>query len=148
MALVQANLGNASLGGAVEAIESALDSLIQWPADMTYFITGQSEEWQRSQNSLLMAMALSVFLVYVIMASQFESLTAALHHHVQCASGLCRFGAGSLGHANQFVRGGLSWVDHVGGYCGQQCDCPGRLRQLNASAWAHGSRGHHPGLVQ
>ena len=74
VALVQANLGNASLGGAVEAIESALDSLIQWPADMTYFITGQSEEWQRSQNSLLMAMALSVFLVYVIMASQFESL--------------------------------------------------------------------------
>jgi len=58
----------------VEAIESALDSLIQWPSDMTYFITGQSEEWQRSQNSLLMAMALSVFLVYVIMASQFESL--------------------------------------------------------------------------
>ena len=57
-----------------EAIESALDSLIQWPADMTYFITGQSEEWQLSQNSLLMAMALSVFLVYVIMASQFESL--------------------------------------------------------------------------
>jgi HAE1 family hydrophobic/amphiphilic exporter-1 len=74
VALVQANLGNASLGGAVQAIESVLDSLIQWPADMTYFITGQSEEWDRSQSSLLMAMALSVFLVYVIMASQFESL--------------------------------------------------------------------------
>ena len=74
VALVQANLGNASLGGAVQAIQSVLDSLIQWPADMTYFITGQSEEWDRSQSSLLMAMALSVFLVYVIMASQFESL--------------------------------------------------------------------------
>ena len=37
-------------------------------------ITGQSAEWETSSRSLLFAMALSVFLVYVIMASQFENL--------------------------------------------------------------------------
>lgn len=74
VALVQANLGNASLGRAVGTIKSTLDGAIDWPIDMNYFIAGQSEEWQHSQNSLLLAMGLSVFLVYVIMASQFESL--------------------------------------------------------------------------
>ncbi|MEM9491909.1 MAG: efflux RND transporter permease subunit [Myxococcota bacterium] len=37
-------------------------------------ISGQSEEWERSQGSLWLALGLSVFLVYVIMAAQFESL--------------------------------------------------------------------------
>ncbi|MDG1892592.1 MAG: efflux RND transporter permease subunit, partial [Verrucomicrobiota bacterium] len=74
VALVQANLGSVSLGTAVSQTRSTLSREIDWPADMNFFIAGQSEEWQRSQNSLLLAMALSVFLVYVIMASQFESL--------------------------------------------------------------------------
>jgi hydrophobic/amphiphilic exporter-1 (mainly G- bacteria), HAE1 family len=74
VALIQANLGTASLGTAVKAIQKTLKEGVQWPADMNFFISGQSEEWQRSQNSLLLAMGLSIFLVYVIMASQFESL--------------------------------------------------------------------------
>ncbi|XOV71595.1 MAG: efflux RND transporter permease subunit [Verrucomicrobiota bacterium] len=74
VALVQANLGDASLGRAVGTIKATLDQTIDWPIDMNYFIAGQSEEWQHSQNSLFLAMGLSVFLVYVIMASQFESL--------------------------------------------------------------------------
>ena len=74
VALIQANLGSASLGSAVKAIQTTLSQGLKWPADMTFFISGQSEEWQRSQNSLLLAMGLSIFLVYVIMASQFESL--------------------------------------------------------------------------
>ena len=74
VALIQANLGGASLGTAVKAISDTLSNSIKWPADMNFFITGQSEEWQRSQTSLLLAMGLSIFLVYVIMASQFESL--------------------------------------------------------------------------
>ncbi len=74
VALIQANLGNASLGKAVSTIQDTLARNIKWPADMNFFISGQSEEWQRSQNSLLLAMGLSIFLVYVIMASQFESL--------------------------------------------------------------------------
>ena len=41
---------------------------------MDFFITGQNKEWQRSRTSLYLALGLSLFLVYVIMASQFESL--------------------------------------------------------------------------
>ena len=77
VALVRANLGNASLGQAVEAITERLDEM-PWPTSLTWFSGGQSEEWERSQGSLLLALALSVFLVYVIMAAQFESLVQPL----------------------------------------------------------------------
>jgi HAE1 family hydrophobic/amphiphilic exporter-1 len=73
--LVRANLGNASLGSAVEAINSLLQKKVDWPSDMTFFITGQNEEWENSKGSLFLALGLSIFLVYVIMAAQFESLT-------------------------------------------------------------------------
>ncbi|MGK0199401.1 MAG: HAE1 family hydrophobic/amphiphilic exporter-1, partial [Yoonia sp.] len=78
VALVESNIGDASLGSAVAAITEALDSKIDWPPGMTYFITGQNEEWERSKGSLLLALGLSVFLVYVIMAAQFESLLQPL----------------------------------------------------------------------
>ncbi len=74
VALVRANIAAGSLGAAVDRIDSELRRRIELPADMTFFITGQSQEWERSQASLLLALALSVFLVYVIMAAQFESL--------------------------------------------------------------------------
>jgi HAE1 family hydrophobic/amphiphilic exporter-1 len=74
VALIQANIGEGSLGSAVAAIERTLKERVDWPADMTFFITGQSEEWERSKGSLYLALGLSLFLVYVIMASQFESL--------------------------------------------------------------------------
>ena len=37
-------------------------------------VAGQSEEMQRSFDSLVLALTLAVFLVYLVMASQFESL--------------------------------------------------------------------------
>jgi HAE1 family hydrophobic/amphiphilic exporter-1 len=78
VALVQANLSGGSLGGAVAQIQEALRQKIQWPADMNFSITGQNEERQRSQGSLYLALGLSLFLVYVIMAAQFESLLQPL----------------------------------------------------------------------
>jgi HAE1 family hydrophobic/amphiphilic exporter-1 len=78
VALVQANIASGSLGGAVRQIRAALREKIQWPADMTFYITGQNEEWERSQASLYLALGLSLFLVYVIMAAQFESLLQPL----------------------------------------------------------------------
>jgi HAE1 family hydrophobic/amphiphilic exporter-1 len=78
VALVQANLGEGSLGGAVAQIEQTLDTAMTWPADVRYRITGQNEEWERSEGSLYLALALSLFLVYVIMAAQFESLLQPL----------------------------------------------------------------------
>ena len=74
VALVQANIGAGSLGTAVEASNLALDQGIDWPGYMGFLITGQNEEWERSRTSLYLALGLSLFLVYVIMASQFESL--------------------------------------------------------------------------
>jgi HAE1 family hydrophobic/amphiphilic exporter-1 len=78
VALIQANIASGSLGGAVKQIQSTLREKIQWPADMTFFITGQNEEWERSHLSLYLALGLSLFLVYVIMAAQFESLLQPL----------------------------------------------------------------------
>jgi multidrug efflux pump subunit AcrB len=74
VALVQANIGAGSLGTAVDAAKRTLGQGINWPGYMRFFITGQNEEWERSRTSLYLALGLSLFLVYVIMASQFESL--------------------------------------------------------------------------
>lgn len=71
--LVTANVQGIGLGTAGEAIAAAMDE-VELPSTVTPVVTGQSEEWETSSRSLLLALGLSVFLVYVIMASQFESL--------------------------------------------------------------------------
>jgi len=78
VALVTANVAEGSLGGAVARVESELRGAIEWPDDMSFLVAGQSQEWDRSRDSLLLALALSIFLVYVIMAAQFESLMQPL----------------------------------------------------------------------
>ncbi len=77
-ALINANIAQGSLGGAVERLDEVLGSELEWPADMTYLIAGQNQEWEQSRGSLFLALALSIFLVYVIMAAQFESLVQPL----------------------------------------------------------------------
>jgi HAE1 family hydrophobic/amphiphilic exporter-1 len=77
VALINANLASGSLGAAVETIEDDLNQ-IDWPSNMTFYISGQNQEWQNSRASLLLALGLSIFLVYVIMAAQFESLIQPL----------------------------------------------------------------------
>jgi len=74
VAVVAANIASGSLGSAVAAIDRRLSSAIDWPDDMRYQISGQNEEWERSRASLWLALGLSIFLVYVIMAAQFENL--------------------------------------------------------------------------
>ncbi|MFQ5527240.1 MAG: efflux RND transporter permease subunit [Thermoanaerobaculia bacterium] len=73
VALVTSSIASGSLGSAVEAIKAELDALT-WPPGTTFFMSGQNEEWEQSKGSLWLAMALSIFLVYVIMAAQFESI--------------------------------------------------------------------------
>jgi HAE1 family hydrophobic/amphiphilic exporter-1 len=73
VALVQANLAYGDLGSAVEEARSRLAGL-QLPYGLSMKITGQSEEMSASFRSLWFALALAVFLVYLVMASQFESL--------------------------------------------------------------------------
>ncbi len=74
VALILANLNQGSLSEAVNSIRSELRRQVDWPTGMGFYISGQNEEWERSKGSLYLALALSIFLVYVIMAIQFESL--------------------------------------------------------------------------
>jgi HAE1 family hydrophobic/amphiphilic exporter-1 len=73
VALIRANLAWGDLGAAVAEAEALLAD-VQLPYGLNMQITGQSEEMQQSFQSLLFALVLAVFLVYLVMASQFESL--------------------------------------------------------------------------
>lgn len=73
VALVSANLTYGDLGAAAEDIAGIIDELAI-PPGIDVNLGGQSEEMEASFRSLLMALLLAVFLVYLIMASQFESL--------------------------------------------------------------------------
>lgn len=72
-AVISANLRYGDLGAAAEEATRILDG-IALPPKMKMNIAGQSEEMEQSFNSLLFALGLAVFLVYLVMASQFESL--------------------------------------------------------------------------
>ncbi|MBX7082494.1 MAG: efflux RND transporter permease subunit [Nannocystaceae bacterium] len=71
--LVTANVEGAGLGSITTRIADAVAEL-PLPAGVSTAITGQSQEWETSAGSLWLALGLSIFLVYVIMAAQFESL--------------------------------------------------------------------------
>jgi len=73
VAIVSATPVFGDLGRAAEEAE-ALIAALSLPAGITVRVAGQSEEMQRAFRSLLIALALAVFLVYLVMASQFESL--------------------------------------------------------------------------
>jgi HAE1 family hydrophobic/amphiphilic exporter-1 len=47
---------------------------IRMPEDFTYDLAGQNKEMETSLNSLILALGLAIFLVYIVMAAQFESL--------------------------------------------------------------------------
>lgn len=73
VALVTANLDYGDLGTAAEEIQQILDRTAI-PPGLTARIAGQNEEMSASFRSLVFALGLAVFLVYLVMASQFESL--------------------------------------------------------------------------
>ncbi|MDP7115375.1 MAG: efflux RND transporter permease subunit, partial [Myxococcota bacterium] len=70
--VVTAGLEGFDLGGASVAIDRELRAL-EWPPEFEYDVRGQSREMEVSLTSLRFALALAVFLVYVIMATTFES---------------------------------------------------------------------------
>ncbi|MCH7494564.1 MAG: efflux RND transporter permease subunit [Candidatus Marinimicrobia bacterium] len=73
VALITANTAGIDLGSAMERISEALNG-ISWPYGFSYVLSGQNKEMETSMDSLIFALLLAVFLVYVVMASQFESL--------------------------------------------------------------------------
>ncbi len=73
VAIVTANLTHGDLGSAATQIREVIDETAI-PVGLTVRLAGQSEEMSVSFRSLLFALALAIFLVYLVMASQFESL--------------------------------------------------------------------------
>ena len=73
VAIVSANLRDIDLGAAITEVEQMVaDNPLG--TDVGMRIGGQGEELAESVRSLLFAFGLAVFLVYLVMASQFESL--------------------------------------------------------------------------
>jgi len=73
VAVITATPAFGDLGSAAEEAEALLAGLAL-PEGVSLRVAGQSEEMQRTFRSLLIALGLAVFLVYLVMASQFESL--------------------------------------------------------------------------
>ena len=72
-AVVSANLAGRDLGGVSADIEAALGS-VPIPPDVTVELAGQNAEMRSSLRSMFFAALMAVFMVYLVMASQFESL--------------------------------------------------------------------------
>jgi len=72
-AVVSGNLRGRDMGAVAADARTALHTL-PLPAGVTAGLSGQEEEMQRSFKSLLLALALAIFLVYMVMACEFESL--------------------------------------------------------------------------
>ena len=73
VAIITANFTYGDLGAAA-AEAGAIVAQTPMPEGTTAMVSGQSEEMQESFQSMQFALALAVFLVYLVMASQFESL--------------------------------------------------------------------------
>jgi HAE1 family hydrophobic/amphiphilic exporter-1 len=71
-AVISGNLSGRDMGAVAADIRGTLRS-VALPGAVTASLSGQEEEMARSLRSLLMAMGLAIFLVYLVMASQFES---------------------------------------------------------------------------
>ena len=72
-ALITANIRGVDLGTASRQIAVALRDM-DFPTGFAYLISGQNKEMETSLNSMVFALGLAIFLVYIVMASQFESL--------------------------------------------------------------------------
>ncbi len=73
VAIISSGIAYGDLGAAA-AEAQAIINRTPMPTGVSAIVSGQSEEMQASFQSMQFALALAVFLVYLVMASQFESL--------------------------------------------------------------------------
>jgi len=73
VAIITANIAYGDLGAAAAEARDIVGST-PLPNGISALVSGQSEEMQESFQSMQFALVLAVFLVYLVMASQFESL--------------------------------------------------------------------------
>ena len=71
--VLTASLAGFDLGGLTDRLEERL-TRVETPPDMLVQVSGQKREMEQALGSLGFALALAVFLVYAVMAAQFESL--------------------------------------------------------------------------
>jgi HAE1 family hydrophobic/amphiphilic exporter-1 len=72
-AVITANISGRDLKSISDDIYQVVRG-IKMPEDFTFDLAGQNKEMETSLNSLMMALGLAIFLVYIVMAAQFESL--------------------------------------------------------------------------
>jgi HAE1 family hydrophobic/amphiphilic exporter-1 len=70
--LIEARPSGTDLAGTIRRIEAAVAG-IPAPDDIHVVVAGQSRDLEQSVRSMQLALLLAVFLVYLVMASQFES---------------------------------------------------------------------------
>jgi HAE1 family hydrophobic/amphiphilic exporter-1 len=73
VAVITANLVGRDLASVSNEIASALESM-RMPSGFDWRIGGQRQEMETSFDSMRLAILLAIFMVYLVMASQFESL--------------------------------------------------------------------------
>jgi len=73
VAIITANLAYGDLGAAAAEAGAIVDRT-PMPDGVAAIVSGQSEEMEESFDSMRFALLLAIFLVYLVMASQFESL--------------------------------------------------------------------------
>lgn len=75
--VVTATGSDLDLGGAAAAVEERIERISR-PGDIVMQLGGQKREMEAGIESMQFALLLAIFLVYVVMASQFESLLQPL----------------------------------------------------------------------
>ena len=73
VAVITANIQGRDLGAVSADVMTRMEN-VQMPSDYEVFLGGQNRELQTSYRSLQFALILAIFLVYVVMACQFESV--------------------------------------------------------------------------
>ncbi|REK04354.1 MAG: AcrB/AcrD/AcrF family protein [Acidobacteria bacterium] len=73
VARITANLLGRDLGAVSDELEARLQA-IEFPSGFDWSLRGQRQEMETSYRSLRTAILLAIFMVYLVMASQFESL--------------------------------------------------------------------------
>jgi HAE1 family hydrophobic/amphiphilic exporter-1 len=73
IARITANLSGRDLGSVTRDVRATLENM-NWPSGYDWRLGGQEEEMATSFSSMRLAFGLAIFMVYLVMASQFESL--------------------------------------------------------------------------
>ena len=129
-AVVSANLSGRDLTTVSDEIRVELQRMrAELPAEVTIQLGGQNEELNTSYNSLMFALALAVFLVYLVMASEFESFMHPLIILFSVPFGLGRRGVRLAGHRHHGQRDGAARSHHSDRHRRQQRDRADRLCQ-------------------